>query len=53
MDSMSRLGLSGNSSTASGRIDLGRTLPHSYSLGRRDFFFFMPALLVSLLTLLF
>ena len=43
----------GNSSSASGCSDPGGTVGRSYSLGRRDFFSFVPALLLSMLTPVF
>ena len=41
MDSMCRLGSSGNSPSALGRSDLGRAVGPSYSLGLRDFIFLL------------
>ena len=53
MDYRCRLGLLGNSSTAAGHSDPCSTCRSELQLGRLDFFFFVPALLLSILTPLF
>ena len=53
MDYRCRLGSLGNSSTASGRCDAGETAGPSYMIGRWDLLFFVPTLLLAIITPLF